>query len=97
MRLFEKLHRMEPSPEALWLEAQKHVSCVTGILVIDDSTLDKWYAKKIELVTRRSLAKLASGLVSMEGWVQGINLQSAAMDSRGLSHSFGLPLVREVA
>lgn len=24
------LHRMEPSPEALWLEAHKHVSCKTG-------------------------------------------------------------------
>ena len=61
------LHRMEPSPEALWLEAQKHVSWETGILVIDDSTLDKWYAKKMELVTRHWSGK--HGRV-----VQGINL-----------------------
>jgi hypothetical protein len=48
------LHRLEPSTEALWNEAQKYVSLDTGILVIDDSTLDKFYAQKMELVTRHS-------------------------------------------
>ncbi|AFZ33373.1 transposase IS4 family protein (plasmid) [Gloeocapsa sp. PCC 7428] len=61
------LHRMEPSAEALWLEAHKHVSLKTGILVVDDSTLDKFYAKKMELVTRHWSGK--HGRV-----VQGINL-----------------------
>ncbi len=45
------LHRMEPLPAALWQEAQSHVSLERGILVIDDSTLDKFYAEKMELVT----------------------------------------------
>jgi hypothetical protein len=48
---------MEPSAQALWSEAQKHISEM-GILVIDDSTLDKFYAEKMELVTRRSQAFL---------------------------------------
>lgn len=43
------LHRMKPSPEELWQEAESHVNQETGILVIDDSTLDKFYAEKIEL------------------------------------------------
>ena len=61
------LHRMEPSSETLWLEGQQHVSLNTGILVIDDSTLDKFYAEKMELVTRHWSGK--HGRV-----VQGINL-----------------------
>ena len=61
------LHWMEPSPELLWKEAQKHLSFETGILVIDDSTLDKLYAQKMELVTRHWSGK--HGQV-----VQGINL-----------------------
>lgn len=61
------LHRLEPSTEALWSEAQKHISFDNGILVIDDSTLDKLYAQKIELVTRHWSGK--HGRV-----VQGINL-----------------------
>lgn len=61
------LHRMEPLPEALWSEAQKYVSLAAGILVIDDSTLDKMYAQKMELVTRHWSGK--HGRV-----VQGINL-----------------------
>src|SRR5437763_12680290 len=46
------LHRLEPDAETLWTEAAGQVSLCQGILVIDDSTLDKPYAKKIELVTR---------------------------------------------
>jgi hypothetical protein len=61
------LHRLEPSAATLWQEAQKHVSLQEGILVMDDSTLDKFYAKKMELVTRHWSGK--HGRV-----VQGINL-----------------------
>jgi putative transposase len=61
------LHRMEPSSEQLWQEAQPHVSLNQGILVVDDSTLDKLYAEKMELVTRHWSGK--HGRV-----VQGINL-----------------------
>ncbi len=46
------LHRLEPDAETLWQEAAPQVERTNGILVIDDSTLDKPYARKIELVSR---------------------------------------------
>jgi putative transposase len=46
------LHRLEPDADTLWREASSQVSLNQGILVIDDSTLDKPYAKKIDLVVR---------------------------------------------
>ena len=46
------LHRLEPDPAALWAEAAPLVDRHKGILIIDDSTLDKPYATKIDLVTR---------------------------------------------
>jgi len=61
------LHRMEPSTTQLWQEAEPQVSLNQGILVADDSTLDKFYAEKMELVTRHWSGK--HGRV-----VQGINL-----------------------
>jgi putative transposase len=61
------LHRMEPSTTDLWQEAQSQVRSKPGILIVDDSTLDKWYAEKMELVTRHWSGK--HGRV-----VQGINL-----------------------
>lgn len=63
------LHRMEPSSEQLWQEAEPQVSLSQGILVVDDSTLDKLYAEKMELVTRHWSGK--HGRV-----VQGIHLIS---------------------
>ena len=44
------LLRLEPDPEALWREARPLVHRTGGLLVLDDSTLDKPYAKAIELV-----------------------------------------------
>src|SRR3954447_26021144 len=44
------LHRQEPDAATLWEEAKTQVS-PGGVLVLDDSTLDKPYARKIELVT----------------------------------------------
>src|ERR1019366_2742548 len=35
------LHRLEPDPADLWLEARPQVDLADGILVIDDSTLDR--------------------------------------------------------
>jgi len=61
------LHRLEPSSEALWAEAQPQVARQQGVLVLDDSTLDKFYAQKIELVTRHWSGK-------HQQVVQGINL-----------------------
>src|SRR4051812_46431732 len=49
---YRLLHRLEPEPEELWQEAEPLVEEAKGFLVIDDSTLDKLYAKRIELVTR---------------------------------------------
>jgi putative transposase len=46
------LHRLEPDPETLWAEARPMVHKAGGLLVIDDSTLDKFHARKIKLVTR---------------------------------------------
>jgi len=46
------VHRLEPDPEVLWTEAQAYVSPEQGMLILDDTTLDKPHARKIELVTR---------------------------------------------
>src|SRR3954468_20851570 len=46
------LHRLQPAPAALWDEARPMVHRKGGLLVLDDSTLDKHYAKKIGLVGR---------------------------------------------
>ena len=61
------LHRLEPDAESLWGEAKPQVSLTRGILVIDDSTLDKPYARKMELVTRHWSGK-------HHAVVSGINL-----------------------
>ncbi len=46
------LHREEPDTDKLWYESKNQVKLESGILVIDDSTLDKPYSQKIELVTK---------------------------------------------
>ena len=61
------LQRLEPDAETLWREAQTQVGLAHGILVIDDSTLDKPYAKQMELVTRHWSGK-------HHAVVRGINL-----------------------
>lgn len=47
-----QLHRLFPSTDRLWLEVRGHVDVKKGFLICDDSTLDKFYSKKIEMVTR---------------------------------------------
>jgi putative transposase len=61
------LLRLEPDPEALWREARPLVHRKGGLLVLDDSTLDKPYAKSIGLVTRHGSGK-------HHAVVRGINL-----------------------
>jgi putative transposase len=61
------LHRLEPDAATLWAEARTQVTLTQGILVIDDSTLDKPYARKMELVTRHWSGK-------HHAVVSGINL-----------------------
>ncbi len=47
------LHRVEPDPEQLWQESRAFVNLTRGILVLDDTMMDKWFAKKIDLVSRQ--------------------------------------------
>ena len=61
------LHRLEPDAATLWREAARQVERQRGILVIDDSTLDKPYAQKIDLVQRHWSGK-------HQAVVEGINL-----------------------
>ena len=61
------LHRLEPDPATLWAEVAPLVEHRRGVLVLDDSTLDKPYAKKIELVHRHWSGK-------HHAVVDGINL-----------------------
>ncbi|MBV8076718.1 MAG: transposase [Planctomycetaceae bacterium] len=61
------LNRLEPDPETLWQEAEPLVETNRGVLVIDDSTNDKPYAKHIGLVTRHWSGKHKKP-------VRGINL-----------------------
>jgi putative transposase len=61
------LQRLEPDPDTLWHEAQTQANLDQGILVIDDSTLDKPYAKKVALVRRHWSGK-------HHAVVRGINL-----------------------
>jgi len=63
------LQRQPPDTEALWQEAKGLVSQKEGFLVLDDTTLDKLYAQKMELVTYHWSGK--HGRV-----VRGINLQT---------------------
>jgi putative transposase len=46
------LTRLEPDPAALWQEAKSQIDRQSGVRVIDASTLEKPYARAIELVTR---------------------------------------------
>jgi hypothetical protein len=45
-----RLHRLEPDSEALWAEVQPEVRRTAGVLVLDDTILDKPYARKMDLV-----------------------------------------------
>jgi len=61
------LARRPPDTEALWHEVQAFVNQHGGLLLLDDTTLDKPYARKIELVTRHWSGK-------HRAVVSGINL-----------------------
>ncbi len=63
------LQRLPPDSEALWAEVSACIDVSEGLLIIDDTTLDKPYAKQMALVTRHWSGK--HGEV-----VQGINLIS---------------------
>lgn len=63
------LARTPPDTVALWQEVEPLVNKQEGILVLDDTTLDKPHAKKMELVTRHWSGKHHSV-------VSGINLMT---------------------
>lgn len=63
------LQRLEPDPETLWAEARPQVDLTAGVLVLDDTVLDKPHARHIDLVGRHYSGK--HGRV-----VQGIDLVS---------------------
>lgn len=44
------LHRLEPDAAALWAEVEPDVRRASGVLVVDDSVLDKPHARKMALV-----------------------------------------------
>ena len=46
------LHRLEPDPTPLWREAELLLDRTCGLVIIDDTTLDKPYARTIGLVRR---------------------------------------------
>jgi putative transposase len=61
------LHRLEPDPEVLWAESSPQVERGRGVLVLDDTTLDKPYARHMDLVSRHWSGK-------HQRVVDGINL-----------------------
>ena len=63
------LQRLPPDSEALWAEVSGCIELLKGLLVIDDTTLDKPYASQMALVSRHWSGK-------HHEVVQGINLIS---------------------
>ncbi len=61
------LHRLEPDPATLWEEVKEQIELRRGVLILDDTTLDKPYARRMELVTRHWSGK-------HHRVVQGINV-----------------------
>ena len=61
------LTRLEPESEKLWMDSQTQIDLESGILVLDDSTLDKLFSKRNDLVYRHYSGK-------HKAVVSGINL-----------------------
>jgi len=61
------LQRLEPDDETLWEEAKSQIDLQSGILVLDDSTLEKPYSERNALVYRHWSGK-------QKAVVNGINL-----------------------
>lgn len=73
------LERSFADGESLWREAKPLVRLLGGVLVIDDSTLDKPYAKRIELVTQHWSGKhhqvvWGINLITIMLWTDGHKL-----------------------
>lgn len=72
------LHRCQSDEGALWQEVKECISLKGGVLVVDDTTLDKLYAREMELVTRHWSGK-------HKRVVMGINLMTLLW-TRGDDH-----------
>lgn len=72
------LTQVPPDTEALWHEAKELIQPKRGILGLDDTTLDKPHAKKMELVTRHWSGKhhrVVSGINLLTLlWTEGTSL-----------------------
>jgi hypothetical protein len=44
------LQRLESTNDALWLDVKAEVCFTSGVLVLDDTFLDKQYARKMDLM-----------------------------------------------
>lgn len=69
------LKRLPPDSEMLWQEVEPLIEREKGVMVLDDTTLDKPYASQMALVTRHWSGKHG-------GVVQGINLISMVWTDR---------------
>lgn len=83
------LHRMEPCSSQLWQKAQPQVRLNQGILVVDDSTLDKLTA--IE-------DGIGDSALVWEAWTGGTRHQPdySVMDRGRPSYSFGISVLRKM-
>ena len=70
------LQRLPADSNALWSEVAGCINRTEGVLVVDDSTLDKPYARKMSLVTRHWSGK-------HRRVVQGINLTTLLWTANG--------------
>ena len=94
------LHRLEPDADALWAEVEPDVRRASGVLVVDDSVLDKPYARKMDLVHHQYSGKhhgvvKGIGLVTLL-WTDGdrhlpcdYRIYDKAVDGRTKNDHFG--------
>jgi DNA polymerase-3 subunit beta len=75
---------LEPDPDTLWEEVRPFVHLQGGVLMLDDSILDKWYARHMGLVGRFWSGK-------HRRVVQGIDLVSRLIDGQFPNYQSVLP------
>ena len=84
------LHRQPPDTPALWQDMAPYVQPTTGLLLLDDTTLDKPYTRKTALVTRQWRGK-------QQQVVAGINSADVGVDGWAGHRALRLPGVRHTA
>ena len=61
------LHRLEATNDALLLEVNAEVCFTSGVLVLDDTVLDKQYARKMDLVHHLKETRIPAGTYAFDG------------------------------